>query len=44
MAQPIKVTVWNEFIHEREHAAVARVYPEGIHAAIAAVDEPHHKP
>ncbi|MCH5375575.1 MAG: trehalose utilization protein ThuA, partial [Planctomycetes bacterium] len=34
-AGPIRVTVWNEFIHEREHAAVRELYPEGIHAAIA---------
>jgi trehalose utilization protein len=36
MANPIRVTVWNEFVHEREHAAVARVYPDGMHAVIAA--------
>ncbi|WP_135303614.1 ThuA domain-containing protein [Haloarcula amylovorans] len=29
------VTVWNEFIHEREDDAVAEVYPDGIHATIA---------
>jgi trehalose utilization protein len=28
--------VWNEFIHERENAVVREVYPDGIHAAIAA--------
>ena len=31
-----RVTVWNEFRHEKVHDAVAEVYPEGIHAAIAA--------
>jgi trehalose utilization protein len=31
----INVTVWNEFRHEREDAAIGAVYPEGIHAAIA---------
>ncbi len=31
----IRVTVWNEFVHERNSAEVAAVYPEGIHAAIA---------
>ncbi len=31
----IRVTVWNEFIHERENERVAEVYPEGIHNAIA---------
>jgi trehalose utilization protein len=30
-----RVTVWNEYRHERENAAVAGVYPDGIHAAVA---------
>jgi trehalose utilization protein len=29
------VTVWNEYIHERENDAVASVYPDGIHTTIA---------
>ncbi len=33
---PIRVTVWNEFQHEKKHAAVRRVYPDGLHAPIAA--------
>lgn len=32
----IRVTVWNEFRHERASAEVAEVYPQGIHEAIAA--------
>ena len=32
----IRVTVWNEYRHEREHDAIAKIYPEGIHSAIAA--------
>jgi trehalose utilization protein len=32
----IRAVVWNEFVHERENAAVRAIYPEGIHAAIAA--------
>ncbi len=32
----IRVTVWNEFRHERENDAVRAIYPDGIHAAIAA--------
>lgn len=32
----IRVTVWNEFRHERTTAEVAKIYPEGIHATIAA--------
>ena len=31
----IRVTVWNEFRHERQSAEVAAIYPEGIHQAIA---------
>lgn len=30
-----RVTVWNEFIHERRHEKIAEIYPEGIHGAIA---------
>ncbi|GIV76052.1 ThuA domain-containing protein [Litorilinea aerophila] len=32
----IRVTVWNEFRHEKVHDAVRQVYPEGIHTVIAA--------
>lgn len=31
-----RVTIWNEFRHERQHEAVRRVYPDGLHAPIAA--------
>jgi trehalose utilization protein len=31
-----RVTVWNEFRHEREHGAIAEMYPQGIHGVIAA--------
>ncbi len=31
----IKVTVWNEFHHEQNNEAVAKIYPNGIHNAIA---------
>jgi trehalose utilization protein len=31
----IRVTVWNENVHERKQEAVAAIYPEGIHGAIA---------
>ena len=30
----IRVTIWNEYIHEKEER-IARVYPTGIHGAIA---------
>lgn len=32
----IKVTVWNEYRHEKEDEHIASIYPDGIHAAIAA--------
>ena len=35
MADTIRVTVWNEFRHEKEHPAIKKVYPDGIHGAIA---------
>jgi trehalose utilization protein len=31
-----RVTVWNEGVHEKTHSEVAAVYPNGIHAVIAA--------
>jgi trehalose utilization protein len=31
-----RVTVWNEFRHERSDAAVRSIYPDGIHAVVAA--------
>ena len=31
----IRVLVWNEYFHEREQEHIAKVYPEGIHGAIA---------
>ncbi|MBP5236707.1 MAG: ThuA domain-containing protein [Clostridia bacterium] len=31
----IKVTVWNEYAHEKESEKVASIYPRGIHNAIA---------
>jgi len=32
--QPLRITVWNEFVHEQQHQQVRDVYPQGIHAAI----------
>ena len=32
--EQINVTVWNEFIHEKDER-IGKVYPEGIHGAIA---------
>jgi trehalose utilization protein len=31
----LRVTVWNENVHEREHPLVAEIYPKGIHGCIA---------
>jgi trehalose utilization protein len=35
MMKNTRVTVWGEFRHERNDSAVAAIYPDGIHAAIA---------
>jgi trehalose utilization protein len=35
MSRELRVTVWNEFQHEKKDEEVARVYPDGIHGAIA---------
>jgi trehalose utilization protein len=34
--RPLRVTIWNEYIHERRDESVKRIYPDGIHGAIAA--------
>ena len=31
-----RVTVWNEFRHEKKNPEVKKIYPKGIHEAIAA--------
>ena len=36
MANDIRVTVWNEYRHEKSNDEVAKIYPDGMHAAIAA--------
>ena len=35
MSKSIRVTVWNEYRHEKSHEEVRLVYPEGLHAPIA---------
>jgi trehalose utilization protein len=35
MQDKINVTVWNEFVHEKKDEAVRKIYPNGIHTAIA---------
>ena len=34
--KPLRVVVWGENVHEQQDAAVAAIYPDGMHAAIAA--------
>lgn len=36
MSAPVRITVWNEHRHEQRSERVRAVYPEGIHAALAA--------
>lgn len=36
MKNRISVIVWNEFRHERDNPAVRSIYPDGLHAVIAA--------
>ncbi len=35
MSQPIRVTVWGEFRHEKSNPKVAEIYPEGMHETVA---------
>lgn len=35
MSNVIRVTVWNEYRHEKLSEEIARIYPDGIHGAIA---------
>lgn len=35
MSAKIRVTVWNEFRHEKNNEAVKKIYPNGIHNVIA---------
>ena len=31
----IRVTIWNEYLHEKKEERIAKIYPNGIHGAIA---------
>lgn len=33
--RPLRVTVWNEYVHERTNERVASIYPRGIHTTLA---------
>jgi len=39
LADTPRVTVWNEYRHEREDGRAVRIYPDGIHAVLAAALE-----
>ena len=34
--KPLRVTIWNEFRHEKANPEVAALYPDGMHEALAA--------
>jgi trehalose utilization protein len=38
---PVRITVWNEYLHEIENDLVRAVYPDGIHAEVASALEEH---
>jgi len=35
MSQKLRVTVWNEYRHEKDNVKVASIYPKGIHGTIS---------
>jgi len=37
---PIRVTIWHEFRHEKQNKEIASLYPDGMHMALAAGLEP----
>jgi trehalose utilization protein len=39
LAEEPRVTIWNEYRHEKADERVAKIYPEGIHAVLAAMLE-----
>jgi trehalose utilization protein len=41
MPSPIRVTVWNEFVHEQTNKVVKSIYPDGIHTVLADALEEH---
>jgi trehalose utilization protein len=40
-AQPLRVTVWNEFIHEKRDPLPRELYPDGMHTEIGAAIRTH---
>ncbi len=39
---PTRITIWNEFIHEKSDTLVRTHYPDGIHMVIAGALRQHH--
>jgi trehalose utilization protein len=35
MSELPRVTIWNEFVHERKNEIIGKLYPDGMHGAIA---------
>ena len=35
MPTNLRVTIWNEYVHERQNPAVAQIYPQGLHQVLA---------
>ena len=35
MSKKIRVTIWNENLHEQNNEFIANLYPKGIHGAIS---------
>ncbi len=35
MPRPLRVTIWNEYVHELSSPAVGKIYPDGMHAVWA---------
>lgn len=31
----LRITIWNEYKHEKEYEAIRKIYPQGIHGCIA---------
>jgi len=38
---PLRLTIWNEFVHERTHPDVGRLYPDGIHGVLSTALQQH---
>ncbi len=36
MTERPRITIWNEYLHEKQNEQIAALYPEGMHQAIAA--------